>query len=95
LTSGRLQLTNQNLDIGQPTRAGGYNLADDAYASLLEKLADKRFTGISPRLRAEILEYYADLDRPIATKRRRAAWRKTLEELDQLKLAPLQSLALP
>jgi len=95
LTSGRLQLTNQNLDIGQPTRAGGYNLADDAYASLLDKLADKRITGISPQLRAEILAYYADLDRPIATKRRRAAWRKTLEELDQLKSAPLQSRALP
>jgi hypothetical protein len=83
----RLRLDNENLDIGKPTRAG-YNLADNAYASLLDKLAGKHFNGIPPRLRADILEYYVDLNRPIATKEHRDAWQKTLEQLDTLKSAP-------
>jgi hypothetical protein len=83
----KLRLTNENLDIGQPTRAG-YNLADNAYASLLDKLAGKHFNGIPPQLRADILEYYVDLNRPFATKTHPDAWRKTLAELDTLKSAP-------
>ena len=83
----RLRLANQNLDIGKPTRAGGYNLADNAYASLLDRLAGKHFEGLTPQLRADILEYYADLNRPIATKLRRDAWKKTLDHLDGLRSA--------
>jgi len=83
----RLRLANQNLDIGKPTRAGGYNLADNAYASLLDKLADRHFAGVTPELRAHIMDYYADLSRPIATKQHRDAWQKVLKELDTLKSA--------
>jgi hypothetical protein len=81
----RLRLTNENLDLGKLTRAGGYNLADNAYASLLDKLADRHFAGVTPELRADILNYYADLSRPIATKKHPDAWEKTLKELDTLK----------
>jgi hypothetical protein len=85
--SGRLSLANENLDIGTPTRAGGYNLADNAYASLLDKLSGKNFAGVTPQLRDDILSYYADLNRPIATKKHPDAWRKTLGELEALKTA--------
>ena len=81
----RLRLANDNLDIGKPTRAGGYKLADYAYASLLDKLADRHFAGVTPQERADILDYYADLSRPIATKKHRDAWQKTLKALDALK----------
>ena len=81
----RLRLANENLDLGKPTRAGGYNLADNAYASLLDKLADRHFADVMPELRADIMGYYADLSRPIATKKRPDAWQKTLKELDALK----------
>ena len=83
----RLRLANENLDLGKPTRAGGYNLADNAYASLLGKLADRHFADVMPELRADIMGYYADLSRPIATKKRPDAWQKTLKELDALKSA--------
>src|SRR5260370_29260320 len=36
-----LHLTNQNFDLGKPTRAGEYRMADQTYAKLLEKLADR------------------------------------------------------
>lgn len=81
----RLRLTNNNLDVGKPTRAGVYNMADKAYATLLDKLADRHFAGVTPQERSDILDYYTDLSRPIATKKRRAAWQKTLQELDTLK----------
>ncbi len=83
----RLRLTNNNLDVGKPTRAGVYNMADNAYATLLDKLADRHFAGVTPQERSDILDYYTDLSRPIATKKRRAAWQKTLQELDTLKSA--------
>jgi hypothetical protein len=83
----RLRLTNENLDIGKPTRAGAYSMADNAFASLLDKLSERQFAGLTPELRTNILDYYADLSRPIATKKRRDAWQKTLKELDGLKLA--------
>jgi hypothetical protein len=86
-----LHLANENLDIGKPTSAGGYNLADNAYASLLHKLAEKHFVEVRPELRADILEYYADLRRPFATKKHRDAWRKTVEELEALRAAPANS----
>ena len=89
--AGRLQLPNDNLDVGRLTRAGGYTLSDSTHALLLDKLASRQFTRVAPELRAAILEFYADLNGPIATKKHRRAWQKTLEELEQLKSAPAQA----
>ena len=91
----RLQLANENLDIGKPTSAGGYNLADNAYASLLDKLSGKNFAGITPKLREDILAFYADLNQPIATKKRPDAWQKTVSELEALKTAPVSASGTP
>ena len=55
--AGRLRLGNENFDLGRPTREGEYRMADQAYARLLEKLADEKATP-SPELRANILAYY-------------------------------------
>ena len=85
--AGSVRLPNENLDVGRLTRAGVYTLADSAYASLLDKLASRHFTGVAPELRAAILDFYTDLSGPIATKKHRRAWQKTLEELQQLKSA--------
>ncbi|MGI8743475.1 MAG: zinc dependent phospholipase C family protein [Bryobacteraceae bacterium] len=52
-----LKLPNDNFDTGQPTREGDYRLADQAYATLLEKLADKKIAP-SPELRTNILAFY-------------------------------------
>jgi len=87
---GSVRLPNENLDVGRLTRAGGYSLADSTYASLLDKLAKRHYTGVAPELRAAILDYYTDLSGPIATKKHRRAWQKTLEELQQLKSVTTQ-----
>jgi len=91
----RLQLADENLDVGKPTVAGTYNLADHAYATLLDKSSQKQFVGMSPDLRTNILAYYADLNRPIATKKDQKAWQKTLEELDALRAAKVSATGTP
>ena len=91
----RLHLTDENLDVGKPTVAGSYNLADHAYATLLDKLSQKQFAGMSAALRTSILDYYSDLNRPFATKKSRKAWRKTLDELDTLREATVTAIATP
>ena len=53
----RLKLPNDNFDTGKPTREGDYILADRAYATLLENLADKKVVP-TPELRANILAFY-------------------------------------
>ena len=85
--NNQLQFVNENLDVGKPTRAGGYPMADKAYARLLEKLASNQFSGVTPELRTDILSYYADLNAPIETKKHKTEWKKVLAELNTLKSA--------
>jgi hypothetical protein len=82
---GRLDLQNENFDTGEITRPGEYRLADKAYAELLDKLEDDNFKTITPDLRANILEFYRDLNAPIATKRNKGEWREVLGDLTKLK----------
>jgi hypothetical protein len=81
---GTLRLPNENFDVGEPTRAGQYRLADDAYAKLVDKLDGKP---VSPQLRAHILAFYSNLNAPLATKRKPKEWEKLLREIEKLKTA--------
>jgi hypothetical protein len=81
--AGRLSLPNYNLDIGEPTRAGSYRLADGAYAKLVHKL-DGHQTDTTPDLRNDILTFYQDLSLPIATKTNANDWARLQEELHRL-----------
>jgi len=83
---GRLQLPNENFDTGGVTEAASYRLADDTYAKLLKRTSGKP---ISEPLRQEILSYYADLEKPFATKRNSKAWHELIKELDVLKSKPV------
>jgi hypothetical protein len=89
---GRLQLTNENLDTGALTGAATYRLADETYAKLLDKTTGKP---VSEALRQDLLLYYADLEKPYATKRNSKAWHELMKELDTLKSAPAVGMALP
>ena len=60
LRGGRLSLPNTDFDTGQPTARGEYPLADAAYDELLDRLADREFTGVQPALSANIIAYYGD-----------------------------------
>jgi hypothetical protein len=59
---GRVQLPNTDFDIGQAPRWGDNPTADRAYVELLEKLAEKDFTGIPPELRRAMSQFFARMD---------------------------------
>jgi hypothetical protein len=88
---GRLDLVNKNFDLGRPTRAGEYRLADEAYADLVTKLAKHEFNNVTPELRTNILAFFSDLNAPIATKKDLDDWRKTVFALDKLKATQTQT----
>jgi len=83
---GRLQLPNENLDTGAATGAATYRLADESYAKLLDKTSGKP---VSEALRRNLLSYYADLEKPFATKQNSKAWHVLIKELDTLKSTPV------
>jgi len=85
----KLVLPNSDLDSGELTKAAEYSLADESYASLLADLSAGKFNLTSPQLRDNILDFYSDLSLPIETKRNASLWQGVLNDLDQLKSAPL------
>ena len=82
---GRLQLPNDNFDTGGSTEPGTYRLTDKSYAALLDKVSDKPVSGA---LRQNMLDFYADLEKPFATKKNPKEWQNLLRELETLKAAP-------
>jgi hypothetical protein len=88
----RLQLPNDNLDTGAVTGAAAYRLADETYAKLLDKTSGKP---ISEAMRQDFLSYYADLEKPFATKQNSKAWHKLIKELGTLKSTPVVGVSLP
>jgi hypothetical protein len=85
--TGQPDLPNDNFDTGAITGPGKYRLNDEAQARLLDALAKQNFSGASPELRAELLEFYGHPDAPYATKRNPKAWAKAQAQLEQLKRA--------
>jgi hypothetical protein len=81
--AGRLNLPNDNLDVGTSTAAGQYTLTDAAYSHLLHKLQG-HYTEMPQDLRSDILAFYHDLGVPFATKTNGADWARVLKELDGL-----------
>ena len=88
--TGQPDLPNDNFDTGGVTGPGKYRLNDETQAELLDALAKQNFSGASPELRAELLEFYGHPDAPYATKRNPKAWAKVQAELEQLRKAAFQ-----
>ncbi len=86
--NGQLDLPNMDFDTGRPTAAGEYSLADKTYDHLLDQLSKKHFDQVTPDLRQNILDFYASGTSTIAKKTDKKsikAWKKTQDELNQLK----------
>ncbi|MBZ5643901.1 MAG: zinc dependent phospholipase C family protein [Acidobacteriia bacterium] len=83
--TGPPNLPNDNFDTGEVSTPGKYRLMDDTYAKLLEALAGRNFSDVSPELRADLLEFYSHPDAAYATKRDPKAWARVQEQLEQLK----------
>jgi hypothetical protein len=91
VAAGGAAIPNENFDAGGTSIAGKYRGADEAYAKLLGKLADRQFAGMQPDLRLNIRTYYEGLapsSPQASTKKERAARAKLLEQINQLKASP-------
>ncbi len=91
LREERLNLPNDNFDVGENTGPGQYRLNDEAHAELLDKLAENKFAGATSDVKAELLNFFAEPDAPYATKRNAKAWAKVQTQLQQLKSATVAS----
>jgi hypothetical protein len=81
----RLTLENSNFDTGRPVKAGEYRLADEAYAGLLDKLADREFKGVPAELRGNILAFYSSPGKTASTRSERKQLQKIRQDLDELR----------
>jgi hypothetical protein len=79
---------NDNFDTGKPDPPGVYFMNDDVHAELVEELAKTNFKSMTPELRTELTQFYADPNAPYATKRKPKEWAKLQVALQQLKQAP-------
>jgi hypothetical protein len=91
--AGQPDLPNYNLDTGEASGPGKYRLNDETHAKLLDALAKQNFSGASPGVRAELLEFFAHPDAPYATKRQPKEWAKVQAELEQLRKAASPGVA--
>jgi len=87
----RLDLPNNNFDVGESTGPGKYRLNDEAHAELLDKLAENKFASATSDVKAELLHFFAEPDAPYATKRNAKAWAKVQTQLQQLRSAMITS----
>jgi len=84
------QLTNVDLDTGNPSRLGEYGLADTTYARLLDRLAGQKFAGLTPELQQDILSFFQNTSTRNAIENNPGEWQKVLAELAALRDAPVQ-----
>ena len=96
VNTGNLDVPNDNFDTGTITGPGQYRLDDLAQAKLLDDLAKKNFSGASPAIRSELLEFFGHPNAPYDMKRKRKQWTKLQGELTQLRNAtPAAALGNP
>ena len=88
LGTGKVELPNDNFDVGVRTALGEYHLSDDTYAEILHRLAEQNFSRTTPELRAEIERFYAGPASPNASKRNPRRSSRIKSELNRLKSAP-------
>src|SRR5262249_3738664 len=58
LEGGIVDVPNTDFDTGQPTSRGEYQLADETYVDLLNKLAKNGFTTATPELRRNLNRFF-------------------------------------
>lgn len=86
LEAGNADPPDINLDTGRQVRPGEYVHCDLAYAELLHKLDQRHFTGISPELRVDLLDFF-DHSGNNSMKAKPRKWRKVQREVERLRAA--------
>ena len=82
---GILSLANRDLDTGHEILPGSYPLTDQTYAKLLRQLTAQPDRPLPVSLQKNVLEYYADPQAPISTRKNAKAWKRVQEELPILR----------
>jgi hypothetical protein len=82
--AGPIDLVNTDFDTGKPSARGEYVLADDTYAELLHRLADRKFVGVSDSLRRNIIVFYAAAPNRTASTREQKRLERIRRELAAL-----------
>lgn len=95
LRDGRLDLPNDNFDVGEMTPPGKYALNDEAHAKLLDRLTERKFVSVPPEMRDELLHFFSDPDAAYATKKDAKAWARVQNELLGLKSAQSAAVQTP
>jgi hypothetical protein len=82
-------LPNRDLDSGAKVQPGAYRLTDDTYAKLLDKLVADPHHTVPPGLKSDIVDYYADPQAPIYTKKNPQKWARVQTDLQTLRSMPV------
>jgi hypothetical protein len=88
--TGKPSVTNDNFDVGQVSAPGQYHLSDTTHAKLLDKLAEQKFSGLTPELRAELLDFFRAPSTSFVTSKDKKLWAKVPSELEELRNAPVE-----
>ena len=83
-------MTNDNFDIGEVTAPGQYHLCDTTHAKLLDKLAEQKFSGLTPEIRAELLDFFRVPSSSFVMNKDKKLWAKVPSELEQLRNLPVE-----
>lgn len=75
----------KNLDTDENPVPGSYFMNDNVRAKLLERLAQQNFAGVTPELRANLLQFFSNPNGPYATRRKPKQWNKLLIDLERLR----------
>lgn len=81
----RIELPNLDFDTGKPTKPDEYQLADQTYAKLVEKLAERKFDLVSPELQANLLAFYSNSAHQQPDDMSADEWRKVEAAVSDLK----------
>jgi hypothetical protein len=87
LRAGRLSLSNTDFDTGKPSAHGEYELADETYADLLERLADRRFVNVPDALARNVLAYYDAAPDRVSSRKEAKRMKHITERLAALRCA--------
>jgi Zinc dependent phospholipase C len=93
LRAGGLALDNKDFDTGKHTTAGEYKLTDEAYATLLNKLTDRKFADTTTALQENILVFYAPPAVPIFDQKKPEQRNRTLRNIEELRALNIEKVA--
>ncbi len=91
LGNGRLQVPNDNFDLGEVTERGQYKLADKTCAELLDRLAKQHMAGVDQELKTQLLAFYAEKDNAGAAKKHDKSAARIQQEIKELQESPAVS----